>query len=165
MTSKLILCDCYKFYFRQKFSSHLCLNARCVPQWYVLITLLQLLIVLFLCFYSVITKVSYAIPVLCYEIKHFRFCVHNGILFHRFLFTQFETTQHQQHKVQFLVLRVSMMQSSKDLLKYNMIQQIKYKLLVKILRSVFFFQSLCGKNLTTILNEYVAMKTKGKPSE
>lgn len=27
---------------------------------------------------------------------------------------------------------------------------------------IFFFQSLCGKNLTTILNEYVAMKTKGK---
>lgn len=29
----------------------------------------------------------------------------------------------------------------------------------------FFFQSLCGKNLTTILNEYVAMKTKGKSTE
>ena len=28
----------------------------------------------------------------------------------------------------------------------------------------FLFQSLFGKNLTTILNEYVAMKTKGKNS-
>lgn len=42
---------------------------------------------------------------------------------------------------------------------------MKYDLLVKILNQYFFFQSLCGKNLTTILNEYVAMKTKGKPSE
>jgi hypothetical protein len=34
--------------------------------------------------------------------------------------------------------------------------------MVLVMFDLFAFQSLFGKNLTTILNEYVAMKAKGK---
>lgn len=133
----------------------------------ILITLLHLFIILVLCFYSVIRKAcggcatQTAIPALFNDSDHFRPYVHGGVLFHRLLVW---------NSLALAVYSSFCWGSAWCSFVKNYLNTVCYnkwsiKLWMKIVRSLFFFQSLCGKNLTTILNEYVAMKTKGKPSE